>query len=129
MNPTSFLNLLPVMDWSCIDANHMETYGHDFSRLKGCVCGVLHPRLSMAWRFSVLPCATLCRRSLADRQLWLLRRSAEVWAVNIEDGDEQCISPSSAAMAVLPTWTSMLNLPGRHNVLNALSAIAVAVEL
>jgi hypothetical protein len=30
---------------------------------------------------------------------------------------------------VLPTWPVVLNLPGRHNVLNALSAIAVAVEL
>jgi hypothetical protein len=35
----SFLNLLPVMAVvTNIDADHMETYGHDFNRLKGGVC-------------------------------------------------------------------------------------------
>ena len=39
----SFLNLLPVMAVvTNIDADHMETYGHDFSRLKGAFVDFLH---------------------------------------------------------------------------------------
>jgi UDP-N-acetylmuramate--alanine ligase len=39
----SFLNLLPVMAVvTNIDADHMETYGHDFSRLKGAFVEFLH---------------------------------------------------------------------------------------
>jgi UDP-N-acetylmuramate--alanine ligase len=40
----SFLNLLPVMAVvTNIDADHMETYGHDFNRLKGGVRGLPAP--------------------------------------------------------------------------------------
>ena len=39
----SFLNLLPVMAVvTNIDADHMETYGHDFERLKGAFVDFLH---------------------------------------------------------------------------------------
>ena len=39
----SFLNLLPVMAVvTNIDADHMETYGHDFGRLKGAFVDFLH---------------------------------------------------------------------------------------
>jgi UDP-N-acetylmuramate-alanine ligase len=57
----SFLNLLPVMAVvTNIDADHMETYGHDFGRLKG-------RRLSTsctACRFTARPsCAPTTRRA------------------------------------------------------------------
>jgi UDP-N-acetylmuramate--alanine ligase len=39
----SFLNLLPVMAVvTNIDADHMETYGHDFGRLKAAFVDFLH---------------------------------------------------------------------------------------
>ena len=39
----SFLHLLPVMAVvTNIDADHMETYGHDFERLKGAFVDFLH---------------------------------------------------------------------------------------
>jgi UDP-N-acetylmuramate--alanine ligase len=39
----SFLNLLPVMAVvTNIDADHMETYGHDFGRLKQAFVDFLH---------------------------------------------------------------------------------------
>jgi UDP-N-acetylmuramate--alanine ligase len=39
----SFLNLMPVMAVvTNIDADHMETYGHDFGKLKGAFLDFLH---------------------------------------------------------------------------------------
>lgn len=50
----SFLNLLPVMAVvTNIDADHMETYGHDFGRLKAAFVDFLHRMPFMARPLSV----------------------------------------------------------------------------
>ena len=130
----SFLNLLPVMAVvTNIDADHMETYGHDFSRLKGAFVDFLH-------RMPFYGVAILCTDDSAVRDIvpqvtcpitsYGFEEGAEVRAVNVRAVDGQMhFTVERRNGLVLPDMDIVLNLPGRHNVLNALSAIAVAVEL
>ena len=102
----SFLHLLPVMAVvTNIDADHMETYGHDFERLKSAFVDFLH-------RMPFYGTAVLCTDDAGIRSI-LPRISCPVTTNGVH----------------LPDMPVVLNLPGRHNVLNALSAIALAIEL
>jgi UDP-N-acetylmuramate--alanine ligase len=130
----SFLNLLPVMAVvTNIDADHMETYGHDFGNLKKAFVDFLH-------RMPFYGTAILCTDDAAVRDIMPLvtcpvtsygfDEGAEVRAVNVRAVDGQMyFTVQRRNGLVLPDLEVVLNLPGRHNVLNALSAIAVAVEL
>jgi UDP-N-acetylmuramate--alanine ligase len=130
----SFLNLLPVMAVvTNIDADHMETYGHDFARLKGAFVDFLH-------RMPFYGVAILCTDDPAVREIvpqvtcpitsYGFEEGAEVRAVNVRAVEGQMFfTVQRRNGVVLPDLDVVLNLPGRHNVLNALSAIAVAVEL
>jgi UDP-N-acetylmuramate--alanine ligase len=130
----SFLNLMPVMSVvTNIDADHMETYGHDFGRLKGAFVDFLH-------RMPFYGTAILClddpavRAIMADVQCPIttygVDEAAQVRAVNIRaDGPQMRFTVQRRNGVVLPDLEVTLNLAGHHNVLNALSAIAVAVEL
>jgi UDP-N-acetylmuramate--alanine ligase len=130
----SFLNLLPVMAVvTNIDADHMETYGHDFARLKAAFVDFLH-------RMPFYGVAILCTDDPAVREIvpqvtcpitsYGFDEGAEVRAVNVRAVDGQMhFTVQRRNGVVLPDLEVVLNLPGRHNVLNALSAIAVAVEL
>ena len=130
----SFLNLLPVMAVvTNIDADHMETYGHDFNRLKGAFVDFLH-------RMPFYGTAILCTDDPAVKEIvpqvtcpitsYGFNDDAQVRAVDVRavDGTMQ-FTVQRRNGVVLPDLAVTLNLPGRHNVLNALSAIAVAVEL
>jgi len=130
----SFLNLLPVMAVvTNIDADHMETYGHDFNRLKGAFVDFLH-------RMPFYGTAILCTDDSAVKEIvpqvtcpitsYGFNEDAQVRAVDVRavDGTMQ-FTVQRRNGVVLPDLPVTLNLPGRHNVLNALSAIAVAVEL
>ena len=130
----SFLNLMPVMSVvTNIDADHMETYGHDFGRLKGAFVDFLH-------RMPFYGTAILClddpavRAIMADVQCPIttygVDEAAQVRAINIRaDGPQMRFTVQRRNGVVLPDLEVTLNLAGHHNVLNALSAIAVAVEL
>jgi UDP-N-acetylmuramate--alanine ligase len=130
----SFLNLLPVMAVvTNIDADHMETYGHDFNRLKGAFVDFLH-------RMPFYGTAILCTDDAAVREIvpqvscpvtsYGLEEGAQVRAVNVRAVDGQMhFTVQRRNGVVLPDLDVVLNLPGQHNVLNALSAIAVAAEL
>nr|WP_319564249.1 UDP-N-acetylmuramate--L-alanine ligase [uncultured Rhodoferax sp.] len=130
----SFLNLLPVMAVvTNIDADHMETYGHDFERLKKAFIDFLH-------RMPFYGTAILCTDDAAVRAIvphvtcpitsYGFEDGAEVRAVNVRAVDGQMhFTVQRRNGVVMPDLDVVLNLPGRHNVLNALSAIAVAVEL
>ena len=130
----SFLNLLPVMAVvTNIDADHMETYGHDFARLKRAFVDFLH-------RMPFYGTAILCTDDAAVREIvpqvscpitsYGFDEGAQVRAVDVRAvGGQMHFTVqrrNGVTMADLPV---VLNLPGRHNVLNALSAIAVATEL
>ncbi|MDB5752669.1 MAG: murC [Ramlibacter sp.] len=130
----SFLNLLPVMAVvTNIDADHMETYGHDFNRLKGAFLEFLH-------RMPFYGTAILCvddptiRSILSDVQCpvtsYGLHEEAQVRAVDVRAvGPQMHFTVQRRNGVILPDMHVKLNLVGMHNVLNALSAIAVAVEL
>ena len=130
----SFLNLLPVMAVvTNIDADHMETYGHDFENLKKAFVDFLH-------RMPFYGTAILCTDDAAVRAIvpqvtcpvtsYGFDEGAEVRAVNVRAvAGQMHFTVQRRNSLVLPDLDVVLNLPGRHNVLNALSAIAVAVEL
>ena len=130
----SFLNLLPVMAVvTNIDADHMETYGHDFERLKKAFVDFLH-------RMPFYGTAILCTDDAAVRDIipqvscpitsYGFEEGAQVRAVDVRAVNGQMHFPVQRRNGVvLPDLAVVLNLPGRHNVLNALSAIAVATEL
>ena len=130
----SFLHLLPVMAVvTNIDADHMETYGHDFERLTAAFVDFLH-------RMPFYGTAILCSDDAAVRGI-IERVTCPVTTYGFDD-DAQVRAIDVRAVdgtmhftvcrrngVVLPDLPIVLNLPGRHNVLNSLSAIAVAVEL
>ncbi len=130
----SFLNLLPVMAVvTNIDADHMETYGHDFNNLKKAFVDFLH-------RMPFYGTAILCTDDAAVRDIvndvtcpitsYGFNEQAQVRAINVRAvGAQMHFTVQRRNGVVLPDMDVVLNLPGLHNVLNALSAIAVAVEL
>ncbi|MBP8840547.1 MAG: UDP-N-acetylmuramate--L-alanine ligase, partial [Giesbergeria sp.] len=130
----SFLNLLPVMAVvTNIDADHMETYGHDFGRLKKAFVEFLH-------RMPFYGAAIVCIDDAAVRDIldeiarpvtsYGFSAEAQVRAVNVRAVAGQMHFTVQRRNGVsLPDMEVVLNLAGEHNVLNALAAIAVAVEL
>ena len=130
----SFLNLLPVMAVvTNIDADHMETYGHDFGNLKKAFVDFLH-------RMPFYGTAILCTDDEAINSILPLvtcpitsygfNADAQVRAVDVRPvGAQMHFTAQRRNGVTLPDLHVVLNLAGEHNVLNALSAIAVAVEL
>jgi len=130
----SFLNLLPVMAVvTNIDADHMETYGHDFGNLKKAFVDFLH-------RMPFYGVAILCTDDEAVREIvpqvtcpvtsYGFNEGAQVRAVNVRAvGAQMHFTAQRRNGITLPDLDIVLNLAGEHNVLNALSVIAVAVEL
>jgi len=127
----SFLHLQPVVAVvTNIDADHMETYAHDFARLKqsfvqflqnlpfygSAILCVDDPNVREILPFVSKP--LLSYGFAADAMLRAERvehaAGAMRFAVVRERRDPLAVT---------------LNLPGRHNVQNALAAIAVATEL
>ncbi|WP_321800858.1 UDP-N-acetylmuramate--L-alanine ligase [Caballeronia sp. J97] len=127
----SFLNLFPVIEViTNIDADHMDTYGHDFARLKQAFIEFTH-------RLPFYGIAVLCVDDPNVREIlpfvskpiirYGLGAEAEVRAVNVEARDGRMHFTTLRADA--PSLDIVLNLPGTHNVQNALAAIAIATEL
>jgi len=131
----SFLNLLPMMAVvTNIDADHMETYGHDFARLK-------HAFVDFLERMPFYGAAVLCGDDAGVRSIMpLVSRPIvrygmgadnEVRAVDVQAlaGGQMRFTVQRRNGVALPDLQVTLNLAGEHNVLNALAAIAVATEL
>jgi UDP-N-acetylmuramate--alanine ligase len=129
----SFLFLSPVVSVvTNIDADHMETYGHDFSRLKQAFVDFLN-------RLPFYGVAVLCHDDPNVREIlprvtkqvvtYGLDPEANFRAENVvaEDGRMRftCVRRNGSTGRMEVT----LNLPGLHNVLNALATIAVASEV
>lgn len=130
----SFLNLLPVLSVvTNIDADHMDTYGHDFGRLKAAFVDFLH-------RMPFYGAAVVCVDDPAIRDIlpeiarpitsYGLSEDAQIRAVDVQPVDGRMHFKVLRRNGVqLPDLDVVLNLPGQHNVLNALAAIGIAVEL
>ena len=130
----SFLNLLPVLSVvTNIDADHMDTYGHDFGRLKGAFVEFLH-------KMPFYGAAVVCVDDPAIREIlpqigrpitsYGFSEDAQVRAINVRAvGAQMHFTVQRRNGVELPDLDVVLNLPGRHNVLNALAAIGIAVEL
>jgi UDP-N-acetylmuramate--alanine ligase len=129
----SFLFLSPVVSVvTNIDADHMETYGHDFSRLKQAFVDFLN-------RLPFYGVAVLCLDDPNVREIlprvtkqvvtYGLDPEANIRAENVV-ADGGCMRFTCVRTNGRTTrFEVTLNLPGMHNVLNALAAIAVATEV
>lgn len=136
----SFLYLTPILAVvTNIDADHMETYGHDFNKLKQAFIDFIE-RLPFYGR------AMLCVDDANLREIlpriskpvttYGMGEAAQIRAVNVrhEGGrmrftaqcrhDEKCLYEGKPLNLEVS-----LNLAGMHNVLNALAAIAVGLEV
>jgi UDP-N-acetylmuramate--alanine ligase len=130
----SFLNLLPVLSVvTNIDADHMDTYGHDFGRLKQAFIDFLH---HMPFYGAAIVCVDdpnlreLLARIERPITSYGVSEDAQVRALDIRAvGGQMHFRVQRRNGVHLPDLDVVLNLPGHHNVLNALAAIAVAVEL
>ena len=130
----SFLNLMPVMAVvTNIDADHMDTYGHDFAKLKAAFVEFIH-------RMPFYGAAILCADDPGVRSImpmisrpvvsYGMGADAMVRAVDVKAHDGTMRFTVQRRNGVrMPDLNVTLNLPGEHNVLNALAAIAVATEL
>lgn len=127
----SFLNLMPVIAViTNIDADHMETYGHDFARLKQAF-------VEFTQRLPFYGVAAVCVDDPCVREIipfvsktvvtYGLSEQAQIRAVDVQACQGQM------KFKVLrdgdPPLDITLNLPGDHNVQNSLAAIAVATEI
>jgi UDP-N-acetylmuramate--alanine ligase len=126
----SFLYLQPMLAVvTNIDADHMVTYGHDFGRLRKTFMEFLHH----------LPFYGLAVLCIDDEEVRALvpqvsrpirtygtRPEADVRAIGVRQEGLRMHFEVQYPGGGFPVE---LNLAGRHNVLNALAAICVALEL
>ncbi|MCW8906811.1 MAG: UDP-N-acetylmuramate--L-alanine ligase [Sedimenticola sp.] len=127
----SFLYLQPMMAiLTNVDADHMTTYGGDFNRLRQTFIEFLHhlPFYGLAILCIddeevrnllpqvTRPVITYGESDDADLRVSDIRQTGLQTHFRVNSGDE-------------PAFDVTLNMPGRHNVLNAMAAIAVAREL
>jgi UDP-N-acetylmuramate--alanine ligase len=127
----SFLNLAPVIAVvTNIDNDHMETYGHDFTRLKQAF-------IEFLGHLPFYGTAVLCVDDANVRDIlpfvskpvvsYGFAAEAQVRAVEVQaDGARMRFTVVREGAPPLPV---VLNLPGVHNVANALAAVAVGIEL
>jgi UDP-N-acetylmuramate--alanine ligase len=127
----SFLYLQPVLAViTNIDADHMETYGHDFGRLKQAF-------VDFAQRLPFYGTAVVCLDDAHLRSILPAITKPVVTYGMSEDADlrAQAVSHDGGRMRFTveargrKALSVTLNLPGMHNVLNALAAIAVGREI
>ncbi len=112
----------------------MDTYGHDFARLKAAFVDFLH-------RMPFYGAAILCGDDPGVRSIvpmisrpvvtYGFGADVQVRAVDVHalpGGQMRFVAQRRNGVA-MPDLDVTLNLPGEHNVLNALAAIAVATEI
>ena len=127
----SFLYLSPVISVvTNIDADHMDTYGHDFGRLQQTFVEFLN-------RLPFYGVAVLCQEDPHVREIlpqvtrqvvrYGFSSDADLYAENIRADAGRMLFDVRRGKGKALNIT--LNTPGIHNVLNALAAIAVATEV
>lgn len=127
----SFLHLQPMLSVvTNIDMDHMSTYGGDFGKLKDTFIQFLH-------NLPFYGLAVVCSDDPNVREIMpAIGRPIVTYGVN-ETADYRAVdirhnNLSMSFIAKRPGELAdlqvILNIPGQHNVLNALAAIAVATD-
>ena len=128
----SFLYLQPVISVvTNIDADHMETYGQDFEKLKSTFVEFLGhlPFYGLAVVCKDDPNVRAIMPAITRPMLtYGIESDADLVASDIRWDQGRMRFNAVAANRKLKTLDVMLNLPGLHNVLNALAVIAVGRE-
>ena len=127
----SFLNLSPMIEViTNIDADHMDTYEHDFSKLKQAFVNFTH-RLPFYGR------VMLCIDDKNVRDIIpFVTKPVTTYGFS-EEAQVRAVDASAIGLQMHFTVVQegfadtrfVLNQPGMHNVLNACSAIAIAREI
>ncbi|MBP8173520.1 MAG: UDP-N-acetylmuramate--L-alanine ligase [Aeromonadaceae bacterium] len=126
----SFLHLQPMVSIvTNIEADHMDTYGGDFNKLKATFIEFLH-------NLPFYGIAVVCVDDPVIRSLLPQIGRATITYGYADDADVQVLDfvqeTNRSRFTVRRQDGSLLpvtlNLPGRHNALNAAAAIAVATE-
>src|SRR5690606_28259545 len=126
----SFLHLQPMVSVvTNIDADHMSTYGGDFGKLKKTFVDFLH-------NLPFYGLAVLCVDDPVVREIlpqvgrptvtYGLSEDADVRAIDVEQKGMQ--THFTALRNGRPPLRVAVNMPGVHNVLNALATIAIATD-
>ena len=130
----SFLHLQPILAViTNIDADHMETYGHDFEKLKQAFVDFVE-HLPFYGR------AMLCVDDANVREIlpriskpvttYGFSQDAQIRAVNVRhQGGQMRFTAQCRQNGTPKDMDITLNLAGMHNVLNSLAAIAIALEI
>ncbi|MFZ6674956.1 UDP-N-acetylmuramate--L-alanine ligase [Undibacterium sp. Xuan67W] len=127
----SFLNLLPVIEViTNIDADHMETYEHDFGKLKQAF-------IEFTQRLPFYGVAVLCLDDVHVREIMPFISKPIVTYGFHEEADIRAVDAKAVGGVMQFTviqdgYEAMqvsLNQPGMHNVQNACAAIAIAREV
>ena len=130
----SFLHLQPIVAViTNIDADHMETYGHDFARLKQAFIDFVEhlPFYGMAMMCvddanvrAILPSIT------KPVTTYGFAEDAQIRAVNVRhEAGQMHFTALCRQNGQARDLEIKLNLAGRHNVQNALAAIAIGLEI
>jgi UDP-N-acetylmuramate--alanine ligase len=129
----SFLHLTPVMAVvTNIDQDHMETYEHSFDKLKSAFVEFLQ-QLPF-WGMAVVCIDDANIRQILPRvtkpvMTYGFSEVAKVRAINVKADAGKMHFTVQRINGVTTEMDVTLNLPGKHYVLNALAAIAIASEL
>ena len=129
----SFLHLTPVMAVvTNIDADHMDTYEHSFDKLKTAFVDFVQ-QLPF-WGMAVVCVDDANIREILPRvtkpvMTYGFSEEARVRAINVVADNGQMRFTVQRINGVTTEFDVTLNLPGKHYVLNALAAIAIASEL
>ncbi|MCD6027150.1 MAG: murC [Solimicrobium sp.] len=127
----SFLNLSPIISViTNIDADHMETYGHSFARLKQAF-------IEFTQRLPFYGVAVLCLDDVNVQEImpfiskpittYGFHQEADVRAVHAEANAG--MMQFTVVQKKYPDMQISLNQPGMHSVQNACAAVAIAREL
>jgi UDP-N-acetylmuramate--alanine ligase len=127
----SFMHLQPMIAIvTNIDNDHLGTHDGDFARLKHSFVDFLH---NLPFYGLAVLCAddehvqSILEEVARPFVTYGFREGADLRAVNVQRLGLQ--SRYEALRAGRPPLSVTINLPGRHNVLNSLAAVAVATEL
>ncbi len=129
----SFLFLSPVISVvTNIDQDHMDTYGQDFGRLKQAFVDFVH-------RLPFYGVAVMCTDDPNVREIlpqiakqvvtYGFSEGANIRAENVRADNGKMHFDCVRTNGSVSRFAVTLNLPGEHNVRNALAAIAVATEV